>query len=106
MRQLWDRRSKLNSKMANAVVTIKIMPESPEVDLKTLEKKAKEEIKKFTGESETKTEIEPVAFGLKAIKIIFVVDEKKGSPDPIAEKIAQLGGVNSAEITDVRRAIG
>jgi len=74
--------------MANAVVTIKIMPESPEVDLKTLEKKAKEEIKKFTGESETKTEIEPVAFGLKAIKIIFVVDEKKGSPDPIAEKIA------------------
>ncbi len=92
--------------MAKAIVTVKIMPTSPEVDLKVLEQKAKEEIEKFCGESETKSSIEPVAFGLKALKIIFVVDEKKGSPDPVAEKIATLEGVNSAEISDVRRAIG
>jgi len=92
--------------MANAVITVKIMPESPEVDLSKIELEAKRIIAKFAGEGETKTEIEPVAFGLKALKIIFVMDEKKGSPDPVSEKIQILEGVNSAEITDVRRAIG
>ena len=92
--------------MANAVITLKIMPESPEVDLIKIEELAKEKIKNFVGEEETKTEIEPVAFGLKALKIIFVMDEAKGSPDPVAEEISSLEGINSAEIIDVRRAIG
>ena len=92
--------------MANVIVTIKIMPSSPETDLKKLEREAKKLITEFAGEGETKTEIEPIAFGLKAIKILFVMDEKKGSPDPVADKIKELEGVNSAEIVDVRRAIG
>ena len=92
--------------MANAIVTVKIMPSSPDIDLKKLEKDAKNLIAAFAGKGETKAEIEPVAFGLNALKIIFVMDEKKGSPDPVAEKIQILEGVNSAEITDVRRAIG
>ena len=92
--------------MAKAVITLKIMPESPDANLKELEKKALDEINKFAGKTETKIEQEPVAFGLKALKIIFVMDEKQGSPDPVAEKIAQIEGVNSAEIVDVRRAIG
>ena len=66
----------------------------------------KEKIAAFAGQGETKTEIEPIAFGLKALKIIFVMDEAKGSPDPVAEEIVQIKGVNSAEISDVRRAIG
>lgn len=93
-------------KMAKAVITIKIMPESPESDLTKIEEEAKKMIADFAGEGETKTEIEPVAFGLKALKIIFVMDESKGSPDPVAEKVNGIRGVNSAEITDVRRAIG
>lgn len=92
--------------MTNVVITLKIMPESPEIDLAKIEEEAKKVIAEFAGEGETKTEIEPVAFGLKAVKIIFVMDESKGSPDPVAEKITALEGVNSAEITDVRRAIG
>ena len=92
--------------MANAVVTIRIMPESPETDLHELEAKAKAEIVKFAGKGDTKTTIEPVAFGLSSLSIIFIMDEKIGSPDPVAEKIAKMKGVNSAEITDVRRAIG
>lgn len=92
--------------MANAIVTIKIMPTSPEVDLSKVEDTVKEKIKNFAGEGETKTEIEPIAFGLKALKIIFVMDEQKGSPDPLAEEISGLEGVNSAEVVDVRRAIG
>jgi len=92
--------------MALAVATIKVMPSSPETDLTSLEKKVKEKIVEFAGEGETKTEIEPVAFGLKALKILFVLDEKKGSPDPIAEEVEKLEEVASAEIVDVRRALG
>lgn len=92
--------------MAKAVVTVKIMPKSPEVDLSKIEEEAKKLIADFAGEGETKSEQEPVAFGLKALKIIFVMDESKGSPDPVAENIAKIDGVNSAEIVDVRRAIG
>lgn len=92
--------------MANAIVTVKIMPESPDVDLKALEKKALHEITHFNDNKETKVEIEPIAFGLKAINIIFVMDENKGSPDVVAEKIAAMEHVNSCEVTDVRRAIG
>ncbi len=92
--------------MAQAVATIKIMPASPEVDLDALEQKIKAEIAAFAGEGDTRTEIEPIAFGLKAIKITFVIDEAKGSPDPIAEKMETMDEVNSAEIVDVRRAVG
>ena len=93
-------------KMAFAVATIKVMPESPEVDLTALEVKVKEKIKDFAGEGDTKTEIEPVAFGLKALKVSFVLDEEKGSPDPVAEEVEKFDEVASAEIIDVRRAIG
>jgi len=92
--------------MANAIVTVKVMPDSPETDLGALETKIKAVIADFAGEGETKTEIEPVAFGLKAIKIIFVMDEAQGSPDPVAEKVESFDDVNSAEIVDVRRALG
>ena len=37
--------------MAQVVVTLKIMPESPESDLSLIRNRAKEQIKKFTGNS-------------------------------------------------------
>ena len=92
--------------MAQVVITVKIMPSSPETDLNTLEAKVLEKIKSFTGETQTKKSIEPIAFGLKALNIIFVADESKGSPDEMIEKINAFDDVNSAEISDVRRAIG
>jgi len=92
--------------MSNAIVTVTIMPTSPEVDLEKVKEKALADITAFNDGKETKESIEPVAFGLNALKIIFVVDESKGSPDVISEKIAAYEEVNSAEVTDVRKAIG
>ncbi len=92
--------------MANVVVTLKIMPKSPEIDLGKVEEEAKKLIAEFAGEGETKSEQEPVAFGLKALKIIFVMDEAKGATDPLENKIKEIDGVNSVEVIDVRRAIG
>jgi len=92
--------------MAQIVATLKIMPESPESDLSSIQNKAEEEIKKFAGDTQTKIEQEPIAFGLKALKIIFVMDESKGSTDSLEENIKKIEGVNSVEVVDVRRAIG
>ena len=92
--------------MAQVVITIKIMPRSPETDLDALEAKVLEKIKSFTGETQTKKSIEPIAFGLKALSIIFVSDEAKGSLDEMIDEINAFDDVNSAEISDVRRAIG
>ncbi len=93
--------------MAVVIITLKIMPENPEIDMVELEKKAKEKIIEFTkDDGEMKVEIEPVAFGLNALKIIFVMEESLGSPDPLAETIESFDEVTSAEVVDVRRALG
>ncbi len=82
------------------------MPESPEVDLSKVTEEAQAKIVEFAGEGDTKTEEEPLAFGLKALKIIFIMDESKGSTEPIEDAVADLNGVQSVEVTDVRRAVG
>lgn len=92
--------------MARIIVTFKIMPESPEVDMDALRDQVIDVIKQNVGETETKVEIEPIAFGLKALKIMYVADESKGSPDLLEKEIGDIEGVNSVEISDVRRAIG
>ena len=92
--------------MADVVITLTIMPDSPDINLKQVESLALEKIKSFSGMDNYKVEIEPVAFGLKAVKILFVMDEAKGTTDALEEDIEKIEGVNSVEVTDVRRAIG
>ena len=92
--------------MAQVVVTIRIMPQNPNIDLSKLEPKAKKEIVDFCSSKEFKTSIQPIAFGLKALDIIFVMDESKGSTEELEKKISHIEGVESVEVTDVRRAIG
>lgn len=93
------------TKMADVIVTVKIMPTSPESRLDTIEEKAKHEIAEFGGEV-GKVDYEPIAFGLKALVLVFVMDESLGSTDELEEKIRAISGVQSVEVTDVRRAIG
>lgn len=82
------------------------MPENPNVDLNSIESQAKKEIIDFSNAKEFKAQIEPIAFGLKALNIIFVMDENIGTTDRLEKKISEIGGVESVEVTDVRRAIG
>ena len=92
--------------MAMAVVTMKIMPESPDVDLAAIETAAKSAIVSFAGEGEVRVETVPIAFGLKSLNITFVMDEAKGSPDALEEPVLAIPGVQSFEVVDVRRAVG
>jgi len=91
--------------MADVIVTLKIMPESVEVDLGKIKDKAVKKINDFGGEVGKAEEV-PVAFGLKSLILIFIMDEKKGSTEKLEDEISDIEGVQSVEVTDVRRAIG
>lgn len=92
--------------MADVVITMKIMPESPDVDLVQLKEKVLQKIIAFTEMENYKTSEESLAFGLKAIVIMFVMFEGKGTTDSLEADIETIEGVGSVEVTDVRRTIG
>ncbi len=92
--------------MTNVIVTLKIMPESPDIDLNALQSEVEKHILEFAGEGETKAEQIPIAFGLKSLNIIFIMDESMGSPDALEDTLKGVDGIQSVEVTDVRRAIG
>lgn len=50
-------------------------------------------------------QIKPVAFGLKGLNVTVVVPDDAGGIDPIAEEILKVKNVDSAEVTDVGRAL-
>jgi elongation factor 1-beta len=91
--------------MADVIISMKVMPDSTEVDLEKVKEEAEILIKEFGGEL-GKFEIQPVAFGLNQLILIFVMDEAKGSTDQLEENVAKINGAQSVEVTDVRRAIG
>ncbi len=91
--------------MADVIVTLKIMPDSPDADLEKIKDKAKLLITEFGGEV-GKEEEQPVAFGIKALVLIFVMKEETGSTEPLEENIKNISAVQSVDVTDVRRAIG
>jgi len=92
--------------MARIVVTLRIMPTSPEIDFSQIEEKSKKFITDFAATNTFKVEQKEVAFGLKSLNISFMMDENKGTTEPLDQKIATVIGVNSVEVTDVRRTIG
>jgi elongation factor 1-beta len=87
--------------MGEVVATIKLMPESPDVDLK----KMKEEVEKsIPSEAELhKIEEEPIAFGLVALQVMVVVGDAEGGTEKVEENLSQVEGVSSVEVVDIRR---
>jgi elongation factor 1-beta len=92
--------------MGTAVATLRIMPESPDTNLKHIESEAIKMISEFSDERQKKVEILPVAFGLNSVNITFLMDEKKGDTEALEKKISTIEGVQSVELSDIRRIIG
>ena len=90
--------------MAQAGVTIKVMPESVEFDRTELKANVEAKIKEIYGDvGETRFEEEPVAFGLVALKFTFIIDENMGT-DKLEE--AKVEGASDISVIDFRRALG
>ncbi|MCE5213679.1 MAG: elongation factor 1-beta [Methanobacterium sp.] len=87
--------------MGEVVATIKVMPESPDIDLE----KTKEDIIKSIPEGTEfhKIEEEPIAFGLVALKVMVVVDDGEGGTEKVEEVLSEIENISSVEVEDVRR---
>ena len=90
--------------MGTALITIKIMPESPQADLEAIQEKAKQVIEEKGGKTPS-TKTEPVAFGLNAVILNFSMDESL-SQDSFESSLKEIEQVNSVEVIDFRRAFG
>jgi len=90
--------------MGKALVKIKIMPESPDTLLEIIEGEAKRIVKEIA-RTDAKTEREPIAFGLNAIILQFMIDESIPL-DGLEEKLKIIPAVSSIDIIDFRRAFG
>jgi len=82
--------------MGSVALILKIMPESPEIDLNDLVGKIRE---KVAGVQDIREE--PIGFGLKALKIAVVVDDAAGASDAVEETINSIDGVERAEIVEL-----
>ena len=90
--------------MGQINVKIKLMPSSPEVNLKEIEEKTKIVIE-GNGGSNVYFEEEPIAFGLTAIIVFFIWPEEK-ELEPLENLLEKIENVSSKQVLDIRKAIG
>ncbi len=80
--------------MGTVAISIKITPESPEVDIENIKKKILSDL------IVKDIKVEPIAFGLKAIKILIVKNDTGGTDD-VEEKLRGIEGVGNVEVESV-----
>ena len=83
--------------MGEVIMKIKVLPEDAGMDIEKL----KEEIMKAIPDyaKVNKTEIAPIAFGLKALMLYITIPDQ--SPDELMDKINGIAGVSNATIDEL-----
>jgi elongation factor 1-beta len=82
--------------MGNVALILRVMPESPDVDLGKLKTQIMAKIPEVQDVRE-----EPIGFGLKALKIAVVVSDSGGQSDTVEADITAIEGVERAEIVEL-----
>ncbi len=91
--------------MATALLKIKIMPESLDVNLEELKHSIENSLKAAGAIKIEQIEEQEIAFGLKALIVTLAWPEEKEVEQ--AEKcLKELAGVSSLDVIDYRRAFG
>ena len=87
--------------MGEVLTTMKIMPDSPDIDLEAI----KSTIESSMPEGARIQEIseEPIAFGLVAVILQFITEDGEGGSEAVEEMVQAIEGVASFEITGVGR---
>lgn len=87
--------------MGEVLTTMKIMPDSPDVDLEAI----KSTIESSMPEGARVHEIseEPIAFGLVAVILQFITEDGEGGSEAVEEMVQAIEGVASFEVTGVGR---
>ncbi len=85
-------------------VIVSILPDSPNANLEEIKSKARSALEKQGAKNLSLIE-EPIAFGLKSLKLKFAWPEEK-STDIIENELQKITNVSSVKIEDYRRAFG
>lgn len=85
--------------MGEVGMQFRILPEGLDVDLDKL----LADIKKVlpAGAALKASEQKPVAFGLKALHILIVMDDKKGGSEVVENALGKILGVQSVEMIEI-----
>lgn len=94
--------------MGNAVVTFKLMPQSPETDVEAIKVAAEKIAKEAGAKGNTQTKIEPIAFGLQQVLVLGMYEMNDDTNfDAICDKMkAEIKEVNQVEIANMDLALG
>lgn len=92
--------------MSKAIITFKLMPESPEVDLEQIKKKALIIAKEAHSIGEMQVREDPIAFGLKAVLVMAMYEIEGADFDGIAAKMGEIEYVQSSEVAKMDLALG
>ncbi|HJJ41763.1 MAG TPA: elongation factor 1-beta [Methanocorpusculum sp.] len=84
--------------MGEVAVILKIMPESPDVDLDKLQALIKE---KVPGIQDMR--VEPIGFGLSSIKIAMITEDEEGAGEKVEGLFNGIEGIDRAEIESLNR---
>ena len=92
--------------MGKAVITFKLMPKSPEVDLAPIKEKAEVIAKEAGAIGQMQVKEEPIAFGLKAVLVLAMYEVEGSDFEVIAGKMGEIENVQSSEIAKMDLALG
>jgi elongation factor 1-beta len=88
--------------MGDVAAKIKVMPESVDTDLAELKEKLKAAIPEGADLYGDIVE-EPIAFGLKALIVTLIVNDREGGTEVVEEAFAKVPGAENVQVIDVNR---
>jgi elongation factor 1-beta len=89
--------------MGEVAVQLKIMPNGPDVDLKGLSNRITSQVAPYGRLYSCK--VQPIAFGLKALILTVIVEDKEGGTEALEASIAEIDEVESVQVGAVTRML-
>ncbi|MUV89247.1 elongation factor 1-beta [Halapricum sp. CBA1109] len=87
--------------MSKVAAQIKVMPDSPDIDLDDLQERLEQSLPE--GAKINGFERDEVAFGLVALLPTVIVPDDSGGTDAVEERFAEVDGVESVSVENVGR---
>jgi len=85
--------------MGEVGIIYKIMPSDTDVDLNDLKERISGSVK--SPAKVNQIEEKPVAFGLKALEVQIIMDDKSGGAEELEKNLGELEGVQSVEVIHI-----
>jgi elongation factor 1-beta len=87
--------------MGKVAARLKVMPQSPEIDLDALQERLENSLPE--GAKISRVDRDDVAFGLVALLPTVILPDDAGGSDAVEEAFAQVEGVESVKVDQVGR---